>query len=371
MRKFVRHPDAGSVIMGSGFTVASMGLSAYCGWNIAAGSHMVMQAISAILFSLVAFGLAVYIVRRERYRLSRDKSAYDGARRIVWFLLIANLLTDYSASAALRNLTNTKADNTNTIARNARSEVDRLTKKIAKRKKDQAWLRTDLEAPAAYDAKIFAQKQITERGRNIWQRSKQCTNTTVASSQAVCSKIASLQAEKAMAVNRVGILAEITSLEQQLVSAKKDVKVNKLSSNAALAPIIQLVNMATLSLDNDKSEIQWGQNFFVLFFTIIITVAIYFSSADIGRRLGPMPDPVPFEDKPKEPDNWWLPPPEPEPGTHLRKDMLPPEPISLHAETAPSSPPTSGPGSPEWGKQSMEALDKIVARVKARQAANA
>lgn len=358
MRRHLRNPDIGSIVMSAGFTLASMALSAYCGWNTAAGSHISIKVAYAVMFSLVAFGLSVYVVRRERYRLSRDKEAYTGARHIVWFLLAANLLTDYSASASLRDLTNVKADNETTVAVNARNEVSRIETRLKDLKGEKAW-RTKYNAPESYDAQINAQKQVTERGRNIWQRSKQCTDTTLASSQAVCQAIADLNAARANATRRQVVLAEIAALDKELRGAKADVAANGIASNAGLAPIAKLVSMLTLTLDNEKSDIQWGENFFVLFFTIVISSAIYFSSADLGRRLGPMPDPMAPQEPEQEPENWWI--------TDDRPARAPDEPIPLKSEPSPAA---TAAAAAEWSRQNTEVLDKIVARVKARQAMN-
>ena len=359
MHRHLRNPDIGSIVMSGGFTLASMALSAYCGWNTAAGSHISIKVAYAVMFSLVAFGLSVYVVRRERYRLSRDKEAYTGARRIVWFLLAANLLTDYSASASLRDLTNVKADNETTIATNARNEVTRIETRLADLKGEKAW-RTKYSAPDVYDAQINAQKQITENGRNIWQRSKECTDTTVASSQAVCQAIANLNAEKANAQRRQVVLAEISALDKELREAKADVAENGVASNAGLAPIAKLVSMVTLTLDNEKSDIQWGENFFVLFFTVVISSAIYFSSADLGRRLGPMPDPMQMDEQPpSEPVNWWLADERPERPEYQK-------PIPLTAEPTPEARVAAD----NWAQQNTEVLDKIIARVRARQSQN-
>lgn len=358
MRRHLRNPDIGSIVMSAGFTLASMALSAYCGWNTAAGSHMAIKIAYAIMFSLVAFGLSVYVVRRERYRLSRDREAYTGARRIVWFLLAANLLTDYSASASLRDMTNVQANNETTVANNARNEVTRIETRLADLKGEKAW-RTKFSAPEAYDAQINAQMQVTENGRNIFQRSKECTDTTVASSQAVCQAIANLNGEKAMAQRRQVVLAEIAALDKELRGAKADVAENGIASNAGLAPIAKLVSMLTLTLENQQSDIQWGENFFVLFFTIVISSAIYFSSADLGRRLGPMPDPMmPEEPAPIEPENWWITDERPAPERQVYQ-----KPIPLTAEPTPETKAAAD----QWRAQNTEVLDKIIARVKARQ----
>ena len=121
--------------------------------------------------------------------------------------------------------------------------------------------------------------------------------------------------------------------------------------------------MLTLTLDNKESDVQWGENFFVLFFTVVISSAIYYSSSDLGRRLGPMPDPMaPAEPPPKEADNYWLPDERP---AAVRAAAIP-----LVAEPAPSARTATAPAKdPEAWRESMQALDKILARVQAKQAA--
>lgn len=328
MRRFIFHPDAGIILVNAVLTVGSMGLSAYCGWLIADGQHEIIRSVSAAMFSMIALALSVYVVRRERYKISRDVHGHKRAKRAVAVLLVANLLTDYSASTALRDLTLTHTDNTNTIATNARNEVSRLQAKIKKLQTERAWLRTDLESPKAYDAKIFAQKQITERGRNIWQRSRQCTDTTLTSSQAVCTEIASLEATKQLSIRRTQLLPEISNLEAQLAAAKQSVAVNKKAGDAVSAPIIGIFHIIKRSLDNDEQEIRLGLSFFVLFMTVVFSAGIYYCSAEMGSRMGALADPVPYQPPPPQEDYWGE-----------RALPAPPnhEPIPLKSEPAPGS----------------------------------
>lgn len=339
MIRYLHHPDLGAHLFNTVMTAGSMGLSGYCGWLIADGSGVFIQAITAAVFSMIAFGLSLMVVRRERYtqsmsaaEVAQDRTAYILAQnqqkktaRAVWFLLAANLLTDYSASAALRNVTITAADNTNVVAINARTEVTRLEAKERDLKGERAWI-NKYESPASYDAMISEQMQITDKGSNVFARTKGCTDTTLPISQSVCQRIKQLEADRANATRRQVVLAELTTIGEQLAAAKQAVSETPKAGNAAMAPIVQLVQMLTQSLDNDKSNVQWGLNYFVLFMTAIFSAGIYYFSSELGSRMGPMPAAVAFQTWQPKPKQKWLEAPEP---------VEPDEPIQLKSEPVP------------------------------------
>ena len=291
MRRIIYNPDFSLFLLGAAFTVASAALSGYFGWLRAAGTIAPVQIASAIICGGIALALAMFITRRERLRYEGIKrnAAYRSAGFAVWILLIANVTTDFMATQALFDLTSTRADNMNTEAINARNTVKNLQGRIDNLKAEAAF-KTTWDSPAAFTARITQQKQITENGRNIWQRSKQCTNTTVASSQAVCVEIATLEANRENAKRRQVILAEIASLEKQLIEAKKVVRANKKEANAASTPVDNLTSMVLNALDPSKDAKKWGQNYFIAFLTLVFSAAIYFISKEQGRRLGPMPE---------------------------------------------------------------------------------
>lgn len=367
LRHMLRNPDLGLQVSNWVFTIGSTGLSGYCGWLVADGNSIPVRLASMCLFAMVAVALSNWVVRRERYELSlaeaeekKDRVGYLQAKKklrrarfAVGALLLANIATDYSASASLRNLTITKADNVNTVAVNARNEVSRIESKIKDLKGESAW-RTKYEAPASYEAKISEQMQITDRGRNVFARTKGCTDTTLAVSQAVCQRIKQLEGDKANAERRQVVLAELKTLGEQLATAKQQVANTPRSGNAALAPIVQLVQMLTQTLNNDKADVQWGLNYFVLFMTFVFSAGIYFCSAELGSRMGPMSSPRPFEDEPapRRQRQKWLEAPE---------DMPPHDPIPLKAQDVPTQPSTtvlnvSQSGGPKFDRAALDRL---------------
>ncbi len=288
MRRIIYNTDFSLFALGAAFTLASAGLSAYFGWLRAMGTVAPVQIASAAICGGIALALAMFVTRRERLRYEGRTPHFRSAGVAVFILLIANITTDFMATQSLFDLTSTRADNINTDAINARNTVRDLNDRVKDLKSETAF-KTKFDAPEAYTALINQQKQITERGRNIWQRSKQCTDTTVKSSQDVCVEIASLQANRENAKRRQVILPELAELERQLAAAKKVVAANRKEANAAVTPVDNLTGMLVNALDPSKDTRKWGQNYFIAFLTLVFSAAIYYIAKEQGRRLGPMP----------------------------------------------------------------------------------
>lgn len=307
------------------FTVSSCGLSGYAGWLLASDLGLVIQCITALCFSSVAFGLSFAVVGRHRYELARDRAGYERMTRLAYYLLAANLITDFSASSALRDQSMVTTKNVNQVAQLADDEVERIEKAMAELRRETAW-RTKYDAPEAYSALIAQQKQVVDRGANVYARTKQCTDTTLPVSSQVCQRIKELEGEKAMAERRQVILAELKTLGEQLAQARQEAANKQERGNAAIAPIIGLYRFLTGSSSYEQAKVEWGLSLFVIVFTGIMSAAIWFFSSEVGTRLGPMEPPEPRQRRQRRPDNYWLPAPEAPPPIALESVDIPRDP---------------------------------------------
>jgi len=311
--------DASLKLRNAIFTLGSCGLSGYAGWLLASDIGMAIQVVSAVIFAGIAYSLSESVVALTRYRLARDKEGYNRNLRMAMLLVVVNLMTDYSASVTLRDFSITNTQNANTNANNAQNEVKRIETRQAEIRKQTAW-QTKYLAPEAYDGMISAQKHAVSLEGSKGGCLDKC--------QLEKKKLASLQANKANAQQRSGLVAEMTRLDAELKQAKTNVKDTPKKGNPALAPIIGLLSLLTQNLEHDKTEVQHGLNHYLLIITFAITGAIWYLSAEIGTRAGPMRDPEPLpETAPRE--DYWRPPRLEAPEGHKA--------IPLHAETIPQS----------------------------------
>jgi hypothetical protein len=287
--------DTSLKIMNLVFTAGSCGLSGYCGWLLASDLPYAIQVATALIFGGIAYGLSEAIVWRTRYRLARDREGYVRNTKLALFLLVANLATDYSASSTLRDLAKTNTEVQNTNASNAINEVARLEKRASEIRAQTAWQSTYL-APSAYDSLIDAARLIRDNEARRGGCGPLCERKT--------TEMAELQANKANAEQRAVLVAEMKQVSEELRNAKSNVKETPKVGNPALAPIIGLVSWATLSLDHETAQVQWGLNSFVLMLTAVITAAIWYFSSELGTRAGPMRPREEPTHAPPQPDYW-------------------------------------------------------------------
>jgi len=274
---------------------ASMCLTAWFGWSLAADVPLLGILLAAI-FAMITRGVGRFFLLAARY-----EAGGHHVMALQWMVLgvacgIVNILTDYGTSAAIRDASIVSSTNVNNTAKDARHEITRLKKRISEIRATTQWRSTYL-SPDAYDAQVLALKNETERGRNIWQRSKECTNTTVASSERVCKAIAAAIAAKANAANRLSLKAELVQLERELVEAKARSNDNQAVSNPAIAQVRSIVAWVGLTKDASQNKIWWGNQGIMLITCILMTAAIIGLSIEQGFREG-RHDPEPQRSRP-------------------------------------------------------------------------
>lgn len=172
-----------------------------------------------------------------------------------------NLASNAGFSAAMLQTEIIQAKNANTLAKDAREKVARLRKRD-----DELTRQIDFKptfggdewlAPAAYDAIIMRAKNETERGRNIYQRSKECTDTTVASSQRVCQTIASALATKQNAIARRAAIDERRQVRAELKEAESYSKENQLAVSAGASQAEFVARFVTANLRPGQAVMDW------------------------------------------------------------------------------------------------------------------
>ncbi len=341
MLRYLRHPDAGIILLNFVFTVGSMALSAYCGWLLATDQGEIIQWACAVMFSGFAFGLGLAVSRRERYRLSKDRAGYARSSLAVFLFLIANAVTDFSAGSAIRDLSVNNVDNKNVVATNARKEVMRIESRLAQLTNDGT---ITLRPSSFYAAQVAAKTEELRQESFKGCRQPPCRGPNYLKDM---EEIASLEDLRSTS-------AEVEALNKALPGAKAAVKDTPKAGNPAMAPIIKILQIVTGTLDNTADDKTWGLNYFVLVSTLIFTGGIYCFSAELGVRSGPMPAPIPQEEWRPPARNRWLEAPE--------GYQPPQEPIALKAEDPPPRPGTRTDFQPQSFNVSQETQEQPTAR---------
>ena len=307
-----------AVLVGS-----SMLLSAYFGWSIIGGEGL-FAGIMAFVCATAAFLVSALVSRASGNFKAGNWSGFLVMAILAGLAIAFNIVADYTTASIFRDQVLVQSDNSNVVAEQSRGEVQRLEKAIANLRGESAW-RTKFEAPQTYDALIMEQKQKVDRGRNIYQRTKQCTDTTLPISSQVCSEIARLEAQKANAQRRQVILAELKTLGEQLAIARNEVETNKKVSNPALAQVRSITTWFRLDRSPTDHSDWWGAKSIMLYMTILLTALICFLGWELGQHR--VMEPTPPQPRPRPNNRWIAAAPEHQP-----------EPIPLPATDPPPTP---------------------------------
>jgi len=307
MRRWLSHPDwelrTGHWVLVNG----SMVLTAYFGWTLA-GGVIWLGVVLALIFAMISRLVGLCFIKAGEYR----HRPVDFIRWAFLGVLFAgaNIITDYGSSASIRDALTVKTQNANTLARDARTEVNRIEKRIAEIRAQTAWKTTYL-APAAYDGLIRAAELIRDNEAKRGGCGRICEQKT--------KELEDLNANKANAEQRLALKAEMVQLERELVEAKAKSADTPVESSAAMAQVKSLVSWVTLFIFGNTTGEQgdvamfWGNNSIMLVTCVLTTLGIIYLSFEIGSGVigrEQMPAPAP------------------------QARYLPAEPVSLNAEDA-------------------------------------
>lgn len=290
------------------------------GFGMFTGSDVYFKPVMAVALGAASGVLGGILVPLTAYLYERGYRLFPYFLCCVLFIgFWLNLASNAGFSAAMLQTEIVQAKNANVLARDAREHVARLRKRDAEltarinwepQAGGKVWL-----SPEAYDGMINAAKQETENGRNIWQRSKQCTNTTLESSQRVCQRIASLEATRANAMARTPLINERNQVRAELKDAERYSKQNQMAVSAGASQAEFVARFVTANLKPGQAVMDWT--------TMLTALAISFLISLLGWTLNAAAILLPAPERPEE-QRAHVPQPR----------YLPAEPIALHAEDA-------------------------------------
>lgn len=302
----------------------SMMMSGYFGWAIM-GGWSIFAAGMAVTCAIVCYLVSYFAKDASKAWQRGNFINFSSSVALCCVAVAFNIVSDYSTASIFRDQLVVATDNNNTVAENARREVTRIENEILNRRMETAW-RTPYESPETYDAKINQQKQIVDNGRNVWQRTKECSDTTLPTSSQVCQAIDQLKADKANAERRQIILSELKTLGEQLQIAKGEVSDQKVISNPAQAQVQSITTWFLLDRETSDRTDWWGAKAIMLYMTVLSTAIITY----LGFKIGALQAQYEAEEVPvrRVRHNRWLPPPD-----LAQHD----EPIPLKAEPVPGA----------------------------------
>jgi len=274
-------------------TLSSMGLSAYCGWQLAYGVDNIMglpliPLASAGVIACFAAIFSEWTGDAARSYVRGDVKEYRSNMRYVLLIAVANLLTDFSVASFIRTSTNVEVTNDNRTAKHTQGTVQRLETRLGEVRKELAELK-NIEGPAFYRAEIRTLKStLGNDGSNIYERSGHCgTNgkvkVTLKESQDHCAEIGRQEQLLEQAHDKKRLETERLTLITQLPIAKEKSQQAPEKVNPVAATVGQLVTLALRRFKLEEHEIKWGTVLLTLFLVIILNVVIFRQSWAIGK----------------------------------------------------------------------------------------
>lgn len=256
------------------------------------GSSIILGGVFFAIFaalSLLVPVLSEYTGQQAHAGNWRVASITGGFAAIFFLYDVA---TNFGTGAMFRELELTTASNANTKAKDVRNDVSRIQGRIDTIVKRTAW-QTDYLAPESYDSEILKFKSETENGRNIFQRSKECSNTTLESSQRVCQGIASALANKQNAIERKGLKAEMQQLERELADAKARSADTPTVASAAMTHARNAGAFITGSMEPSDKALFWSNYGLTFSAALMCSLAGFVTSLLLGWMQSPETDTLP------------------------------------------------------------------------------
>lgn len=287
------------------FTITDAAMTAGFGWLVA--SSFIMKpvyfgALGALSYVLAFLPVVAFALMARNYR-----------SLAVLVLIIyaggfgANFFSNYGLSAAVFKGNIIAADNANLLFDDARAKVIRLRKRDGEltaqinwkpKAGGEVWL-----APKAYDDLIEGAKQKAEHGRNIFKRSKGCTDTTVKSSEVVCQLIKSLRATKENAIARNGLIEERKQIRAELKEAEQIASTRPKEMSIAANQSEYLARLFTQSLDPEQQVKDWTLIYVAVGISLLVSIFAHLCNLISALNLADLSEP----EEPQYARNWQLP----------------------------------------------------------------
>lgn len=216
------------------------------------------------------------------------------------FFVFVDLVTNGGTAALFREADLVRTDNQNTNAKNTRSEVGRLQKRIAEIRADVAWT-GKWRAVGAYDKLIANGEKYVE------------LETKRGGCGPICEKrmreLDSLRSERVNAERREALKAEMVTLERELKDAKVAVAETPTKASAALTHARNLAAGLTGQIEPGGEATFWANYGLSLLSGIAVTLAsmaaailLAFSGAMQGMGYQPREQEAPSWDRNPIPD---------------------------------------------------------------------
>jgi len=257
---------------GLAFSLADAGMTA--GFGFLAYSSLTAKVMFAGIYGLMSLCLALIIPIAIAWALNDGKRATAGLLGALLLVgSIVNQITNVGFTSTMMGSEihgNRVSNNRAAIASDTLGVLkDRHAKITAELVElDQGG---KLEPPAAYAARIETLKNETENGRNIYARSKSCTDTTLKTSQIVCQGIRQAERTLANAERKVQLEREVAGLLPRLSAASDKSEEKQEQFSPIVAQMKTVSTMWTLSLAPDKDSQDWTVLWFALALSLLIS----------------------------------------------------------------------------------------------------
>lgn len=212
------------------------------------------------------------------------RAAVDGkwvlfALLLVFAVLFAcnDVVTNGGTSAMFRQSEMTLADNQNDKAKNARSQVVQLEKRISEIRQTTAW-KGEWQSPKAYDDLIEAAQLIRDNEARRGGCGPICEEKT--------KELANLTAAKANALHRHALKQEMIALERDLKEAKVASAETPTRASAALTHATNLAAGLSGQINPDGKEKFWANYKLSALFGLTVTLASIAASILYGVVVG-------------------------------------------------------------------------------------
>jgi hypothetical protein len=261
------------------------------------GSNWFLTLICFAVFFMISLLCPILFNAVTRAVLSWRKGMIIVLVPFAGFFLCVDIVTNFGTTALFREAELKSADNQNNKARNWRKEVERLEKDIAGIRATTAWkgvyigesgTRYVLTDPKAFDKQIAIQKDLVEQEAARVRCGPKCEERQ--------RKLQELEAARANAIEREGLMDQMRSLSIELKEAKVAAAETPTKASAALTHARNFAAGFSGQMDPGERDQFWANyklsaigGLSITFASIVASILVGFSSASLSRVPPPQP----------------------------------------------------------------------------------
>lgn len=240
------------------FTFISACLTAQFGYTVGIRESATTAWLYAFLGSVISVSVALFAFTTGLFSFKRRYVAMAFSLAIGAVFVFFDIAGNFGIAAYTREGSSLVARNSNSAVAKREARIERLKSLIAEAQSKPVY-KAELRSAGAYrNHMVQLQNTLNKSGRNIFQRSKGCTDVTLPESQALCFEWSSAKQGLESSEEQTRLRADVVAWERQIGELEMAIIANPQTTSGAIAQSLLFARLWNQTLKPGEEAATWA-----------------------------------------------------------------------------------------------------------------